>query len=93
MKQVEKQAPLVLLCLLVLKSMVVGTEYGEAIVMVGLIAFVALVHYLDKHKTIQDIAEDIKKQNEVMRHLVEKYDELKTSVASVKLSAGFKRNV
>ena len=91
MKIVEKHIPTALLCLLVVKCIMVGSEYSDMGIAVALIGYMALNSYTEKHKKIQDLDAIIKKQTELSLHLVEEIDKVKSAVAGVKLSAGVQK--
>lgn len=88
MEQIKNYLPMILLCLLVTKCIIIGADYSDMGISLGLIGYLSLISYIEKHKKIQDFDAVIKKQTEVSLHLLEELDKLKSSIAGAKLSAG-----
>jgi hypothetical protein len=89
--KVKKYVPMGLLCLFVGKVILFGTDYSDMGVAIALVAYSALVDYLEKHKKLQDIEHIVNKQNEVISKMALEIDSLKTSIVGVKMGQNFKK--
>lgn len=89
----KKYVPMGLLCLFVSKLILVGVDYAEMGVAVALIAYAALIDYLEKHKKVQEIETIVNKQNEVINKMAVEIDNLKTAIVGVKMGQNFKKVV
>jgi hypothetical protein len=93
MEKIVKYLPITLLSAFILKLIAFGVNVPEMGVIFALTGYVALKDYVEKHKKIQEIAEVVKKQNEVITKMATEIDALKTSMVGVKMGQNFKKVV
>lgn len=98
---VVKYIPVGLLVALIGKMLVVGNvSFAEMGVALGIIGYVALRDYVEKHLTIQEgvakfeseakeMKDIISKQNEVIVKMATEIDAIKTSIVGVKMGVNF----
>lgn len=87
-----KHIPLILFSISVLKTIIMGSSYQEALVLLVLGAVAGFYEYKSQDAAIQEMKELQEKQAQATLALAKTLDELRSGMNALKLSQGMKSN-
>lgn len=90
MKAIVKLLPMIAFCLYFLKIGILGAQYPDAFILGILSAFAGFIEYKNSDAKIKELNDKVETRQKELELYVKDIDNLKSAVASIKMTTGMR---